>query len=138
MSTSRLHFRVVTPQRILVDFDNVNVVTVPGAHGQISILPYHTPLLTKLEPGLVTYRTEHEERILGVSQAFMEVSDNRVNILADYALLPEEADERRAQEARERAQKEMERRLEGTDFQQVEAELRKALLELKLVEHTRK
>lgn len=138
MSTSSLHFRVVTPQRILVDLDNVKTVTAPGVHGQISILPYHSSLLTKLEPGLVTYKTEHEERFLGVTQAFLEVSDNRVNILADYALLPEEADERRAQEARERAQKEMEKRLEGTDFQKVEAELRKALLELKLVEHTRK
>ena len=135
---STLHFRVVTPQRILVDLDNVKVISAPSMLGQISILPFHAPLLTRLEPGIVTYKTEHEERILGVSQAFMEVSDNRVNILADYALLPEEADERRAQEARVQAQKEMEKRLEGTDFQLVEAELRKALLELKLVEHARK
>lgn len=138
MSTSSLHFRVVTPQRTLVDLDNVKIVTAPGFDGQISVLPYHAPLLTKLQSGLISYKTEHEERFLGVSQAFMEVSDNRVNILADYALLPEEADERRAQEARERAQQEMEKRLEGTDFQLVEAELRKALLELKLVEHTKK
>ena len=68
----------------------------------------------------------------------MEVSDNKVNILADYAILPEEADERRAQEARERAQREMDKRLEGTNFQQVEAELRKALLELKLLEYAGK
>lgn len=138
MSPSRLHFRVVTPQRILVDLDTVEVVTAPGAQGQISILPYHAPLLTKLQPGLVVYKTAQEERFIGISQAFMEVSDNNVHILADYAILPEEADERRAEEAREQAQKEMEKRLEGTDFQKVEAELRKALLELKLVEHARK
>lgn len=138
MSSSRLHFRVVTPQRILVDLDTVEVVSAPGVQGQMSILPYHTPLLTKLQPGLVVYKTAQEERIIGISQAFMEVSDNKVNILADYAILPEEADQRRAEEAREQAQKEMEKRLEGTDFQKVEAELRKALLELKLVEHAKK
>lgn len=132
------HLRVATPQRILVDLDNVEVVTVPAEEGQISILAFHTPLLTKLAPGVVSYKTEHEERVFGVNQGFMEVSDNKVNILADFAILPEEADVRRAQEARERAQREMEKRLEGTDFQQVEAELRKALLELKLIEHSEK
>ena len=138
MSSSLFHLRVATPQRILVDLDNVEVVTVPAQEGQISVLAFHTPLLTRLAPGVVSYKTEREERVLGVNQGFMEVSDNKVNILADYAILPEEADERRAQEARERAQREMDKRLEGTDFQQVEAELRKALLELKLIEHSEK
>lgn len=138
MSSSLFHLRVATPQRILVDLDNVEVVTVPAEEGQISVLAFHTPLLTRLAPGVVSYKTEHEERVLGVNQGFMEVSDNKVNILADFAILPEEADVRRAQEARERAQREMEKRLEGTDFQQVEAELRKALLELKLIEHSEK
>lgn len=138
MSLSLFHLRVATPRRILVDLDNVSVVTVPAAEGQVSVLAFHTPLLTRLQPGLISYRTEHEERFLGVDQGFMEVSDNKVNILADFAILPEEADQRRAQEARERARQEMEKRLSGTDFQQVEAELRKALLELKLLEYAGK
>lgn len=122
----------------MVDLDNVEVVTVPAEEGQVSVLAFHAPLLTKLQPGLVVYKTEREERFLGIHQGFMEVSDNNVNILADYAILPEEADQRRAEEARQRAQAEMEKRLEGTDFVRVEAELRKALLELKLLEHTGK
>ncbi len=138
MSSSLFHLRVATPQRILVDLDNVSVVTVPAEEGQVSVLAFHTPLLTRLKPGLISYRTEREERFLGVNQGFMEVSDNKVNILADYAILAEEADQRRAQEARERAQLEMEKRLSGTDFHQVEAELRKALLELKLLKYAGK
>ncbi len=138
MNSSLFHLRVATPRRILVDLDNVSVVTAPAAEGQISVLAFHTPLLTRLQPGLISYRTDKEERILGVNQGFMEVSDNKVNILADFAILPEEADQRRAQEARDRARHEMEKRLEGTDFQQVEAELRKALLELKLLEYAGK
>jgi len=129
---------VATPQRILVDLDNVTGVTVPAGEGQVSVLAFHTPLLTKLQPGLVTYKTEREERFLAIHQGFMEVSDNKVNILADFAILPEEADQRRAQEARDLARQEMEKRLAGTDFQLVEAELRKALLELKLVEYAGK
>ena len=138
MSQSLFHLRVATPQRILVDLDNVTVVTVPAEEGQVSVLAFHTPLLTKLQPGLVAYKTEREERFLAIHQGFMEVSDNKVNILADFAILPEEADQRRAQEARDLARQEMEKRLAGTDFQLVEAELRKALLELKLVEYAGK
>lgn len=138
MSSSLFHLRIATPQRILVDLDNVSAVTAPGEEGQVSVLAFHTPLLTKLQPGLVVYKTEREERFLGIHQGFMEVSDNKVNILADFAILPEEADQRRAEEARQRAQAEMEKRLEGTDFVMVEAELRKALLELKLLEYAGK
>jgi F-type H+-transporting ATPase subunit epsilon len=110
------------------------VVTADSEEGRISVLAFHTPLLTRLRPGVVEYKTEREDRFLGIHEGFMEVSDNKVNILADYAILPEEADQRRAEEARQRARQEMAKRLEGTDFVQVEAELRKALLELKLLE----
>lgn len=68
----------------------------------------------------------------------MDVAENQVTVISEAAVLPEDADLKRAQEAKDRAKVELEKRLEGTDFKMVEAELRRALLELKLLEHIRK
>ena len=66
------------------------------------------------------------------------MAENQVTVISEAAVLPEDADLKRAQEAKDRAKVELEKRLEGTDFKMVEAELRRALLELKLLEHIRK
>lgn len=130
-----MNLKVVTPQRTVLDIDSVEVVTAPGSEGELGILPHHAPLLTKLNSGIVSYTIGGKKRYLALEGAFMEVAFNQVSILADSAILPEEADARKAQAARARAEEEMKKRLEGTDFQRVEAEMRKALLELKLIEH---
>lgn len=133
-----LHLTLSTPSRTVLDLDNVESVVAPGVDGELGILGNHAPLLTKLKDGVVKYRVEGNQRYVGITSAFLDVVDNRVTILSEAAVLPEEADEARAQEARRQAGEQLQKRLEGTDFRQVEAELRKALLELKLIEHIKK
>lgn len=133
-----LHLTLATPTRNVLDLEGVESVTAPGVEGELGILPNHSPLLTKLKDGVLTYRIGHERKHIGVTSAFMDVVDNEVTIISESAVLPEETDQARAEEARRQAHEQLEKRLEGTDFQQVEAELRKALLELKLIEHIKK
>jgi F-type H+-transporting ATPase subunit epsilon len=116
----------------------VESVVAPGVEGELGILPNHVPLLTKLKDGVAKYRVGGEDRYVGITSAFLDVVDNRVTIVSEAAVLPEEADQARAEEARRQAHEQLEKRLEGTDFRQVEAELRKALLELKLIEHIKR
>lgn len=133
-----LHLTLATPSRSVLDIDDVESVVAPGVEGELGILPNHAPLLTKLKDGVVKYRVGGDQKYIGVTSAFMDVVDNKVTIISESAVLPEEADEARAEEARRQAHEQLEKRLEGTDFRQVEAELRKALLELKLIEHIKK
>lgn len=133
-----LHLSISTPDRQVVELDDVSLVGAPGAEGDVGILPNHAPLLTKLKDGVVTYRINAVDHQVGVSHAFLDVADNVVTIITDLAILPDEADRVRAEQARQRAKEQLEKRLAGTDFQMVEAELRRALLELKLLEHTKK
>lgn len=135
MSTQFLRLRVITPSKALVDLDNISVVTAPGSEGELGILPKHIPLFTRLKSGVIMYRTDDKKNYFGVTSGFMDVQDNVVTVLADDAILPEEANVGRAEEAKRKAEEAMQKRLEGTDFQKVEAEMRKALLELKLIEH---
>lgn len=132
-----LHLSLATPTRQMIDIDNVEIVNAPGELGDVGILPNHAPFLTKLRDGILNYRIDNQRKYIGVSNAFMDVCDNTVTIITDVAILPEEADKLHAEEIRRQAKEQLEKKLEGTDFRKVEAELRKALLELKLVEHAK-
>ncbi len=101
MATMRLD--IVTAEK-LVYSDEVSSVVVPGAEGQLGILPNHAPLLTSLKPGELKVLKEGEETNIAVSGGFLEVLKNVVTILADTAERAEDIDVERAEAALKRAQ----------------------------------
>src|ERR1700726_938625 len=96
---------VVTPQRQLLR-ESVGEVTLPGAEGQLGILPGHAPLITELGIGELSYRAKNasESTPLAVISGFAEVLGDRVTVLAETAERPEEIDISRAEEAKKRAE----------------------------------
>ncbi|MEK7111434.1 MAG: ATP synthase F1 subunit epsilon [Patescibacteria group bacterium] len=133
-----LHLSLATPSRKILDVEDVEIINAPAEMGDVGILPNHAPFLSKLRDGVINYRVGGNNFYVGVNGAFLDVAENQVTVISEAAVLPEDADLKRAQEAKDRAKVELEKRLEGTDFKMVEAELRRALLELKLLEHIRK
>src|SRR3989339_613415 len=133
-----LHLSLATPSKQILEIEDVEIVNAPAEMGDVGILPNHAPFLSKLRDGVINYRIGGNNFYVGVNGAFMDVVENQVTIISEAAILPEDADLQRAQEAKDKAKTELEKRLEGTDFKMVEAELRKALLELKLLEHIKK
>jgi F-type H+-transporting ATPase subunit epsilon len=101
LATMRLD--IVTAEK-LVYSDEVSSVVVPGAEGQLGILPNHAPLLTSLKPGELKVLKEGEETNIAVSGGFLEVLKNVVTILADTAERAEDIDVERAEAALKRAQ----------------------------------
>lgn len=95
---------VVTPERRVLA-ESVEMVTVPGFGGELGILPGHTPLISRLQTGVLSYVKDGHTQQLHVSGGFVEVSDDRVSVLADVAERPEEIDAARARLARERVEK---------------------------------
>ena len=78
------------------------------------------------------YRVDGEERHLAISGGFMEVTPERVVVLADVAERSEEIDRARAEEARRRAEEALEQHL-GTGMEAAAAaNLQKALLRLRV------
>ena len=133
-----LHLSLATPSKKILEVEDVEIVNAPAEMGDVGILPNHAPFLSKLRDGVINYRIRGNNFYVGVNGAFLDVAENQVTIISEGAVLPEDAVLKRAQEAKDKAKAELEKRLEGTDFKMVEAELRKALLELKLLEHIRK
>src|SRR5437867_10225787 len=99
----KLTVEIVTAERSVLETE-ADVVIAPSTEGTIGILPRHAPLLTALSPGVMVLRNDGNEELLAVSGGFLQVSKNRVLILADTAERAEELDEQRAAEARAKAE----------------------------------
>jgi F-type H+-transporting ATPase subunit epsilon len=102
---NKLRVRLVTPDRILADL-MVDAIELPARSGYMEVLYGHAPLLSELGAGDVTLHggVAGEQRF-NVAWGFVEVLPDRVTILADSALKPEEIDTARAQEKLEEGHK---------------------------------
>src|SRR5258705_525249 len=100
----KIQLEVVTPERRVIA-EPVDMVTVPGLGGELGILPGHTPLISQLQTGVLTYVQEGKSFQLHVSGGFVEVRDDHVAVLAEVAERPEEIDAGLARLSRERLEK---------------------------------
>ena len=102
----KIELEVVTPERRVLA-EPVEMVTVPGLNGELGILPGHTPLISQLKTGVLTYVQDGKNSQLHVSGGFVEVRDDKVSVLAEVAERPEEIDVPSARSARERLEKQL-------------------------------
>ncbi|MGH6855810.1 MAG: F0F1 ATP synthase subunit epsilon [Aestuariivirga sp.] len=81
-----LHFELVSPAKLLFSGE-VAGVTIPGAEGNMGILPGHAPVLSTLRPGVVTITRETgaPEKIF-VRGGFAEVNPKGLTLLAETAI----------------------------------------------------
>ncbi|NBI30619.1 F0F1 ATP synthase subunit epsilon [Chengkuizengella marina] len=124
MSTFTLE--IVTPERKVYSQD-VNMIVVTGVEGQLGILPNHIPLVTALKVAPMKVKTGNDEEIIAVHGGFMEVSKEKVVILAEVAERAGEIDVERAQAAKERAERRLADKKAEYDFRRAEMALQKAI-----------
>ena len=119
---------------------DVDIVVLPGAAGEMGILPKHAPVLTTLKYGIVKIRKGGNEELFTVAGGVAEVQPDIVTILADAAENVEEIDEARADAARQRAEEVLAKGVPAdTDaYLAMEAALRKSNLRLDAVRRYRK
>lgn len=79
-----INLEIVTPEKKVFD-EPVEMVTVPTAKGEIGILTNHAPLISTLKPGILTYTAKGETERMVIAGGFIEISSNKVSILADVA-----------------------------------------------------
>ncbi|MBT6856245.1 MAG: F0F1 ATP synthase subunit epsilon [Nitrospina sp.] len=104
--SQKLILNIVTPEKLLVS-EEVDQVNVPGSEGDMGILYDHTPILTNLRSGQLSYEKEGETIALVVSGGYLEVTDNRVTILAETGEFLHEIDRERAERAHADAEAEL-------------------------------
>lgn len=107
---NQLRVRLVTPERTLFE-QQADAVELPSKSGYMEVLYGHAPLLAELGAGDVTVHgataegaepgSSEKTTRYNVSWGFVEVLPDRVTILANDALKPEEIDLPRADRQRE-------------------------------------
>jgi F-type H+-transporting ATPase subunit epsilon len=127
---------IVTAERLVFSQD-ADIVMVPGVEGEMGILPHHEPIMTMIKPGEVLVRKGTEEYSMAVSGGFLEVTPDRITILADAAERADEIDIARAEAAKKRAEEKLTNRTAETDAANAEASLRRALARIKVAEKRR-
>jgi len=90
----------VTPHGELVNCAT-SEVQAPGSDGYFGVLPGHTPFLTTLGMGEISYVREGARHFLTCFGGFCEVLPNRVTVLADVGERAEDIDVERAEKRRD-------------------------------------
>ncbi len=139
MAAKTIKLQLITQERQVLE-EEVISVTLPGEEGQITILPGHVNLFTRIKPGTVLVKTleDQDDRLVTVGGGFADVGPKEVKILADAAVRAEEIDEAKAEVAKQEAEEAMKNREDRQRFIEAEASLRKALLELETAKKWKK
>lgn len=130
MSTT-LKLEVATPEGMLYS-DDVEMVTIPAAEGEIGILPQHTRLMTYLVPGEMIVRKDGHDQFVAVGEGLVEVTNTRVSIATNMAIAAEKIDEAAVEEARQRAAARLNEKLSTEEVASVNASLVRATAQLQV------
>jgi len=126
---------VATPDRLLVR-EQVSEAQIPAANGYLGILPGHSPLLSLLGPGELSYTVGDRTKSLAVAGGFVEVLPGQVRVLADNAEAAESIDVARAEAALQRAEQRLKKpREKNVDIARALNAFHKAQARLKTAHH---
>ena len=116
------------------------IVSLPGEAGELGILPGHTPLLTRIKPGMVRIKlpNQDDEEVIFVAGGLLEVQPNLVTVLADTAIRGKDLDEAKAMEAKRLAEEALVNRSGTLDLAKAQAELAEAVAQMATIERLRK
>jgi F-type H+-transporting ATPase subunit epsilon len=122
---------IVSQDRIVYQGD-AQMVNLPGADGEMGILPNHSPLLTLLQFGVIDVKTNTGDLHFTVSGGVVEVQPDQVTILADAAENVEEIDIARAEAAKARAESLMKTtpQMDAERYESLKAALQKSNLRI--------
>ena len=127
--SQKLVLSIVTPEKKLVE-EEVDQVNVPGSEGDLGILYDHAPILTNLRSGQLSYEKGGETIVLVVSGGYLEVTDNRVTVLAETGEFLHEIDRERAERAHSDAEKLLLTDLSEEEFIEAQKKLFRAVARL--------
>ena len=113
---------------------NADMIELTTTEGQIGVYKGHIPLTAVIAPGTVRiYETEGQVKSAALISGFVEILQDKVEILAEDILWPDEIDVKRAEEARIRAERRIAEKATDTNLARAELALKKAVVRIETV-----
>lgn len=126
-----INLEIITPSKQAFS-GKVKTVTVPGTSGSFQVLFNHAPLLSTFEIGKVKIEDlDGKELEFVTAGGTVEVTENKILILADSIETKDEIDVQRALKSYERAKQRLSMRGKDIDLFRAEGALARAINRLK-------
>ncbi len=119
----KLFLELVSPEKLLVSSDVDNVFAA-GEGGAFGLYPDHSPFCTALVPCVLSYAIGQETYKFLVSSCFLEVAENKVNVLTDKAVFSNDIDTANIQDEYDKLQEELKGELSEDERLEIETELK--------------
>ena len=135
-----MDLQIITPEKVVYEGE-ISELYIKTADGPLGIFPHHINLFSKLVPGELKIKISGREEFMALTSGFMEINNNKITVLADYAVPAEEIQIEKAMEAKKRAEeilKKKESQMDEREFAAAQAELAKAIIELQVANRKRK
>lgn len=130
----KFQLEVISPERVFYTGE-VEMVELTTTEGDIGIYADHIPLTTIVAPGIMTITEEGDQlKEAAVLEGFMEITQEKVTILAQSCEWPDEIDLNRAYEAKKRAERRIKDSDHNINLPRAELALRKSLTRIRLAE----
>ncbi len=137
MANNTFHLEIVSPEGISFTGE-VNEVLLPTTTGQITVLPHHAPLFTKLSEGEAVIKQGTKETTIALFGGFVEIGRSKVSVLSDFAIRADSIETAKVEAAKKRAEEILAGKIANEDFTMAEKELQKALFSLKIADKMRR
>jgi len=125
-----LKLEIVTPEGKIFEGD-VDSVLLPGAEGEMGILPLHEALVSELKAGELHYVQQGKTQVLAIGEGFAEVTGTSVGVLTDGAVNEKDIDEQAAETAVKRAEDLLKSNtLQGEELEATQAALARSLVQI--------
>ena len=134
-----IHVDVVSAEEQIFSGE-ASFVALPGENGELGIMPRHTPLITRIKPGVVRIKVpgQVEEEFVFVTGGVLEVQPKVVTVLADTAIRGADLDEAKATEALKQAEEARRNAQSKQEIAVVEAEFSMLAAQLAAIQKLRK
>ena len=123
---------IVTPDREFFN-EEADMVEFNTTEGEIGVYRGHAPLTVIVKPGILTITQGDTVRNAALHAGFVQILPDEVTILAEIVEWPEEIDEQRAQEAKERAEDRIKNAGANVDMTRAQAALLRSLARIDAV-----
>ncbi len=129
MADNTMKVKILSPERVFYEGEAtfIEFNTTAGMRG---IYPKHVPTTMVIQPGILKIVEADGEKLAALHSGFVEVLQDSITMLAESVEWPDEIDEKRAEEAKIRA----ERRINDNsqDHNRAELALKRAVIRLQM------
>jgi F-type H+-transporting ATPase subunit epsilon len=127
-----LKLEIITPEAKIFEGE-ADQVLLPGAEGEMGVLPGHEALVTELKAGELRIQHNGQVQVLAIGEGFAEITATSIGVLTDGAVNEKDIDEASAQEAVKRAEDLLKSStLAGEELEATQAVLARSLAQIRV------